>query len=142
MANSMVIILSESVLRNVDSEEFDEIFDRESGIVKYFTTPVKVSEELNLERELAAACKSRADADKNINITNERRAVFIRQCMEQRGSSFQVQAYPSPVVDSIYTTIPTSTVTVNTYDPTTMWDTNTAWTNSNENMPIFSAGPK
>merc|ERR1711893_202886 len=58
----------ECVEERCDSEEFDEIFDRESGIVKYFTTPVKVSEELNIERELAAACKSRADADKNINI--------------------------------------------------------------------------
>jgi len=133
----------ECVEERCDSEEFDEIFDMESGIVKYFTTPVKVSEELNVERELAAACKSRADADKNINITNERRAVFIRQCMEQRDSSFQVQAYNSPVgLDSIYTTIPTSTITVNTYDPTTIWDTNTARTNSNEYMPNSFAGPK
>jgi len=108
-----------------------------------FLTWNQVSEELNVERELAAACKSRADADMNINITNERRAVFIRQCMEQRGSSSQVQAYNSPVgSDSIYTTIPTSTITVNTYDPTTIWDTNTARTNSNEYMPNSFAGPK
>ena len=80
------------------------------------TTPVKIFEERNVERELAAACKSRADAQKNINITKERRAVFIRLCMEQRGSSSQIQANNRPIgLNSIYTTISTSTITVNTY---------------------------
>ena len=76
-----------------------------------------------MERKLAAACRSRADAD--TNLTKEKRSDFIKRCLEQRYSSSQIQEpvlygpRPDPAAfestDVLDTSSPASTITFNTY---------------------------